>query len=211
LTFQGLVWPTQNVPVAIDDTVDGSALAGRYYQGTSGTLAFAAGETAKTVTVTTLGGSSASSDEYLGLRLSDSSGPTIGYVGVFYGWLDVSDGLNGTVTISGPRNASTILTVHGNYALTGLPGGIYTVTVTPSGRPCGSGCLDEAGCDSRRCVPARPEVPLCALGPARARLLSAARAAGRYSWSTSDSIRRWVSSAASSLNGGRDGTTSLLA
>src|SRR5205807_607517 len=51
-------------------TADGTATAGSDYTATSGTLAFAPGETSKTVAVTVLGDTSLEADETFGLALS---------------------------------------------------------------------------------------------------------------------------------------------
>ena len=59
-------------------TADGSAAAGADYTAVSGTLTFAAGETAKTVEVTALADTAAEDDETITLTLSNASGATIG-------------------------------------------------------------------------------------------------------------------------------------
>ena len=67
---------TSNVTVDYA-TADGSAAAAQDYTAVSGTLTFAAGETAKTVEVWTLTDSAAESDETLTLALSNASGASI--------------------------------------------------------------------------------------------------------------------------------------
>ena len=59
-------------------TADGTASAGTDYTAASGTLTFAAGETAKTVEVAALADTAAEDDETLTLTLSNASGATIG-------------------------------------------------------------------------------------------------------------------------------------
>ena len=59
-------------------TADGSATAGADYTATSGTLTFAAGETAKTVEVAALADADSEGDETLTLALSNASGATLG-------------------------------------------------------------------------------------------------------------------------------------
>ena len=59
-------------------TSDGTANAGADYTAASGTLTFAAGETAKTVSVALLHDGSAENDETLTLALSNASGATVG-------------------------------------------------------------------------------------------------------------------------------------
>ena len=59
-------------------TSDGTATAGTDYTAASGTLAFAAGETEKTVSVAVLHDGSAEADETLTLTLSNASGANIG-------------------------------------------------------------------------------------------------------------------------------------
>ena len=58
-------------------TADGTATAGSDYEAASGTLTFAAGETAKTVTVQALSDALAEDDETFSLQLSNASGAAI--------------------------------------------------------------------------------------------------------------------------------------
>ena len=83
---------TRHAPVTVDyTTADGTAVAGEDYTATSGALAFAAGETKKTVSVPVLDDSHDEGSETLTLSLSDAEGAAI------------DDGMaTGTIRNSGP-------------------------------------------------------------------------------------------------------------
>ena len=69
---------TRHAPVTVDyTTADGTAVAGEDYTATSGALAFAAGETEKTVSVPVLDDSHDEGSETLTLSLSDAEGAAI--------------------------------------------------------------------------------------------------------------------------------------
>jgi hypothetical protein len=118
--------PTGGVSVSFA-TKDGTGLAGSDYTATSGTLSFAAGETAKTVTVKVTGDNVVEPDETLHLLLSNAQGATISR----------GDGL-GTIrnddvapapapapsvrVINGTANAETIVGTDGDDRITGYRG-----------------------------------------------------------------------------------------
>ena len=92
LAFAVTLAPAASAPVTVDwATADGTATAGSDYTAASGTLAFAAGETEKTVEVATATDAEAEAAETLTLTLSNASGATIG-----------DGGATGTVTDPGP-------------------------------------------------------------------------------------------------------------
>jgi hypothetical protein len=69
--------PSSN-PVSVSfDTLDGIAVAGSDYDVATGTLAFAAGETSKTITITIIGDSAFEGDETFLVRLTGASGAVI--------------------------------------------------------------------------------------------------------------------------------------
>ena len=78
LDFAVTLSRASRAPVAVAyATADGSATAGSDYTATSGTLRFAAGETAKTVSVTVLDDAHDEGEETLTLRLSAATGAVI--------------------------------------------------------------------------------------------------------------------------------------
>ena len=92
LAFVVTLAPAASAPVTVDwATADGTATAGSDYTAATGTLAFAAGETEKTVEVATTADAEAEAAETLALTLSNASGATIG-----------NGGATGTVTDPGP-------------------------------------------------------------------------------------------------------------
>ena len=92
LAFAVTLAPAASAPVTVDwATADGTATAGSDYTAASGALAFAAGETEKTVEVATATDAEAEAAETLTLTLSNASGATIG-----------DGGATGTVTDPGP-------------------------------------------------------------------------------------------------------------
>ena len=79
LSFRVTLAPAAEGPVTVDwATADGTATAGADYTAGSGTLAFAAGETAKTIEVAVLDDDVDEGSETLTLRLSNPSGAVLG-------------------------------------------------------------------------------------------------------------------------------------
>jgi hypothetical protein len=78
LTFTVALSGPSELPIAVNyATADGSATAGSDYTAASGTLTFAPGETAKTVTVSVIGDRTYEPDETLTLTLTDAGGSTL--------------------------------------------------------------------------------------------------------------------------------------
>ncbi|HEX7155181.1 MAG TPA: Calx-beta domain-containing protein [Thermoanaerobaculia bacterium] len=78
-TFTVTLAPASTLPVTVDyATGDVTAIDGDDYTGASGTLTFAAGETSKTIDVTTLGDTVAEPAETFSMTLSSASGALLG-------------------------------------------------------------------------------------------------------------------------------------
>ena len=91
LTFAVTLSQAASGTVTVDyTTADGSASAGEDYTAASGTLAFSAGETAKTVAVAALADAAAEDNETITLTLRNASGATIGNASATGTVLDVT-------------------------------------------------------------------------------------------------------------------------
>ena len=75
ISFEVTLTAAANEPVTVDwSTADGTAKAGEDYVASSGTLTFAAGETARTIAVSVLDDAHDEGEETFALRLSDAAG-----------------------------------------------------------------------------------------------------------------------------------------
>ncbi|MGA2501396.1 MAG: Calx-beta domain-containing protein, partial [Tepidisphaeraceae bacterium] len=120
LAFTVTLTPAAAQPVAVDySTANGTAIAGRDYLATSGTLTFAPGETSKTVTATILSDSFAASAETFTLTLSNAGTDAIIVGSSATG--TIQDVAVKTVTFSGTR-AGQYLDVAGHKVTLQLSG-----------------------------------------------------------------------------------------